>query len=189
VTRDDPYDAIVVGSGITGGWAAKELCERGLKTLVLERGRHVEHGKDYVTEWLQPWQLPHRGRGEQELYERDYPVQSKHYAFGDVSGERLGLAHLPDGEFLPPWQLNCAEQVVKRGIERVFLGRHMTITRVANLTEPHNGRGRCQARNQCARGCSYGGYFSSLSATLPAAQKTGNLTVLTDAIVHSVIYD
>ena len=75
--RDEPYDAIVVGSGITGGWAAKELCEKGLKTLVLERGRHVEHGKDYVTEWLQPWQLAHRGRGEQELYERDYPIQSK----------------------------------------------------------------------------------------------------------------
>src|SRR5438105_5846363 len=85
VTRDDPYDAIVVGSGITGGWAAKELCEKGLKTLVLERGRHVEHARDYVTEWLQPWQLPHRGRGEQELYERDYPIQSKNYAFGETT--------------------------------------------------------------------------------------------------------
>ena len=267
--RDEAYDAIVVGSGITGGWAAKELCEQGLRTLVLERGRHVEHGKDYVTEWLQPWQLAHRGRGEQELYERDYPIQSTNYAFGEatrhffvsdrehpyispddqpfrwirgyqlggrsliwgrlcwrwsdldfaanlrdghgvdwpirykdlapwyarverfvgVSGERLGLPHLPDGEFLRPWELNCAEHVVKRGIERAFPGRHMTITRVANLTEPHNGRGRCQARNQCARGCTYGGYFSSLSATLPAAQKTGKLTVVTDAIVHSVIYD
>src|SRR4029077_15582073 len=81
VTRDDLYDAIVVGSGITGGWAAKELCEKGLKTLVLERGRNVEPGKDYVTEWLQPWQLPHRGLGEQQLYERDYPIQSKNYAF------------------------------------------------------------------------------------------------------------
>jgi choline dehydrogenase-like flavoprotein len=267
--RDEPYDAIVVGSGITGGWAAKELCEKGLKTLVLERGRHVEHGKDYVTEWLQPWQFAHRGRGEQELYDRDYAIQSTNYAFGEatrhffvndrehpyitpgdqpfrwirgyqlggrsliwgrlcwrwsdldfaanlrdghavdwpiryrdlapwydyverfvgVSGERLGLAHLPDGEFLAPWELNCAERVVKRGIERAFPERHMTIARVANLTEPRSGRGRCQARNQCARGCSYGGYFSSLSATLPAAQKTGRLTVVTDAIVHSLIYD
>jgi len=269
IGKDEPYDAIVVGSGITGGWAAKELCERGLRTLVIERGRHVEHGKDYVTEFLQPWQLAHRGRGEQELYQRDYPIQSHNYAFGEatrhffvsdrehpyvtpddkpfrwirgyqlggrsliwgracwrwsdldftanardghgvdwpiryddlapwydhverfvgVSGERLGLPHLPDGEFLPPWQMNCAESVVKRGIERAFPGRHMTLTRVANLTQAHLGRGPCQARNQCARGCSFGGYFSSLSATLPAAQKTGRLTVITDAIVHSVVYD
>ncbi len=83
--HDEPYDAIVVGSGITGGWAAKELCEKGLKTLVVERGRHVEHGRDYVTEWLQPWQLAHRGRGEQEVYDRDYPIQSKNYAFGEAT--------------------------------------------------------------------------------------------------------
>ena len=269
IGKDEPYDAIVVGSGITGGWAAKELCERGLRALVIERGRHVEHGKDYVTEWLQPWQLAHRGRGEPAMYARDYPIQSKNYAFGEatrhffvsdrehpyvtednkpfrwirgyqlggrsliwgracwrwsdldftanardghgvdwpiryrdlapwydhverfvgVSGERLGLAHLPDGEFLPAWEMNCAERVVKRGIERAFPGRHMTLTRVANLTQAHLGRGPCQARNQCARGCSFGGYFSSLSATLPAARRTGRLTVVTDAIAHSVIYD
>ncbi len=81
----DAYDAIVVGSGITGGWAAKELCEMGLRTLVIERGRHVEHAKDYVTEWLQPWQLAHRGRGEPDLYERDYPIQSKNYAFSEAT--------------------------------------------------------------------------------------------------------
>ncbi|HJU69728.1 MAG TPA: NAD(P)-binding protein, partial [Gemmatimonadaceae bacterium] len=74
--RNDPYDAIVVGSGITGGLAAKELCERGLRTLVVERGRHVEHGKDYITEWMEPWQLEYRGRGEPPLYSRDYPIQS-----------------------------------------------------------------------------------------------------------------
>src|SRR6267143_2510605 len=85
IVKDEPYDAIVVGSGITGGWAAKELCERGLRTLVIERGRHVEHGKDYVTEWLKPWQFAHRGRGEQQLYERDYPIQSKNYAFGEAT--------------------------------------------------------------------------------------------------------
>jgi choline dehydrogenase-like flavoprotein len=268
--RSEPYDAIVVGSGITGGWAAKELTEKGLRTLLLERGRYVEHGKDYVTEWLQPWELAHRGRGDRQLYERDYPIQSKNYAFGEatrhffvndrehpyvatgdgplfrwirgyqlggrsliwgracwrwsdldfeanlrdghgvdwpirykdiapwysyverfvgVAGERLGLPHLPDGEFLPPWEMNCAEQVVKRGIERAFPGRRMTITRVANLTVAHGGRGACQARNQCARGCSFGAYFSSLSATLPAARKTGRLTIVTDAIVESVLYD
>ena len=269
IVQDEPYDAIVVGSGITGGWAAKELCERGLRTLVVERGRHVEHGKDYVTESLQPWELPHRGRGDPALYERDYAIQSLNYAFSEatrhffvndrehpyvtpdgqpfrwirgyqlggrsliwgracwrwsdldftanardghgvdwpiryrdlapwydhverfvgVSGERLGLPHLPDGEFLPAWQMNCAESVVKRGIERAFPGRHMTLTRVANLTQAHLGRGPCQARNQCARGCSFSGYFSSLSATLPAARQTGRLTIVTDAIVHSVIYD
>jgi len=265
----EPFDAIVVGSGMTGGFAAKELTERGLRTLLIERGRNVEHGKGYVTEWMQPWDFPHRGRGDKELYARDYPIQSKNYAFGEatkhffvndrehpyitdgeqqfrwirgyhlggrsllwgracwrwsdldfeanlrdghgvdwpiryadiapwyshverfvgIAGERLGLSYLPDGEFLPPWELNCAEQFVKRGIERAFNGRHMTITRVANITRDHGGRTRCQARNQCARGCSFGAYFSSLSATLPAARKTGRLTVVTDAIVESVLYD
>jgi choline dehydrogenase-like flavoprotein len=266
---NEPYDAIVVGSGITGGWAAKELCEKGLRTLIVERGRHVEHGKDYITEWLPPWELPHRGRGDRELYQREYPIQSKNYAFGEttrhffvndtehpyltdgeqefrwirgyhlggrsllwgracwrwsdldfeanlrdghgvdwpirykdiapwyshverfvgIAGEKLGLAHLPDGEFLPPWEMNCAEQLVRQKIERAFPGRRMTITRVANLTEAHGGRSRCQARDQCARGCSFGSYFSSLSATLPAAARTGRLTIVTDAIVESVLYD
>ena len=266
---NEPYDAIVVGSGITGGWAAKELTEHGLRTLVVERGRHVEHGKDYITEWLQPWQLPHRGRGDPALYARDYPIQSKNYAFGEmtkhffvndrehpyetdegkpfrwirgfqlggrsliwgracwrwsdldfeanlrdghgvdwpiryadlapwyshiekfvgVAGERRGLPHLPDGEFLPPWELTCAEEVMKQAIEKNWSDRYMTITRVANLTKAHNGRGPCQARDQCARGCSFAGYFSSLSATLPAAQRTGKLSIVTDAIVESVLYD
>ncbi|HWE41729.1 MAG TPA: GMC family oxidoreductase [Gemmatimonadaceae bacterium] len=266
---DASYDAIVVGSGITGGWAAKELTEKGLRTLVVERGRMVEHGRDYVTESLQPWDIPHRGRGERELYAREYPIQSKNYAFGEttrhffvsdrehpyitdgpqefrwirgyhlggrsllwgraswrwsdldfaanatdghgvdwpircrdlapwydhverfvgVAGENLGLAELPDQTLLPPWEMNCAEQLVKKGLERAFPGRHLTMTRVANLTRAHNGRGQCQARDQCARGCSYGAYFSSLSATLPAARATGRLTVVTDAIVESVIYD
>ena len=267
--RREQYDAIVVGSGITGGWAAKELTEHGLRTLVVERGRHVEHGKDYITEWMQPWDFPHRGRGDKQLYARDYPIQSKNYAFGEatkhffvndrehryvsdadqefrwirgyhlggrsllwgracwrwsdldfeanlrdshgvdwpirsadlapwysyverfvgVAGEKLGLPYLPDGEFLPPWEMNCAERQVKKRLERAFPGRHMTITRVANITRDHNGRTRCQARNQCARGCSFGAYFSSLSATLPAARKTGRLTVVTDAIVERVLYD
>jgi choline dehydrogenase-like flavoprotein len=266
----EQYDAIVVGSGITGGWAAKELTEKGLRTLVIERGRHVEHKKDYITEWKQPWELPHRGKGDPELYARDYPIQSKNYAFTEatkqyfvsdrehpyttpdegkpfrwirgyhlggrsliwgracwrwsdldfeanshdghgvdwpiryadlapwysyiekfvgVAGEKRGLPHLPDGEFLPPWELNCAEKVIKKGIESKFPGRHMTITRVANLTRELHGRGPCQARDQCHRGCSYGGYFCSLSSTLPAAQATGKLTIVTDAIVESVLYD
>src|SRR5207245_1726381 len=123
----------------------------------------------------------------------DWPIRYKDLApwydyverFVGVSGERLGLGHLPDGEFLPPWDLTCAERVVQRGIERAFRGRHLTITRVANLTRAHNGRGPCQARNQCARGCSFGGYFSSLSATLPAARNTGRLTLGTAQILLS----
>lgn len=269
VIPNDAYDAIVVGSGITGGWAAKELTEHGLRTLLLERGRYVEHRKDYITEWLQPWDFPHRGLGDKQLYEHDYPIQSKNYAFGEatkhffvndrehpyitdgpqefrwirgyqlggrsllwgracwrwsdldfeanlhdghgvdwpiryadlapwyshverfvgVSGEPLGLPHLPDSEFLPPWELNCAEQLVKARLERAMSGRHMTITRVANLTRDHEGRTRCQARNQCARGCSFGAYFSSLSATLPAAHQTGRLTVVANAVVERVLYD
>jgi choline dehydrogenase-like flavoprotein len=268
VRRTDEYDAIVVGSGITGGWAAKELCEKGLKVLVLERGPLIEHGK-YATEWTKPWELPHRGRGDRELYDAQYPVQSTCYAFGEatdhmfvndkqhpyvtpedkpyhwirgyhlggrslmwgrqcyrwsemdfganardgfgvdwpiryadiapwysyverfvgISGQAEGLPQIPDGEFMPPMEMNCAEQFLKQGIERAFPGRRMTIGRVANHTAPREGRGQCQYRDQCTRGCSYGGYFSSLSGTLPAAQQTGNLTVVTDAIVHSVVYD
>ena len=267
--RNDTYDAIVVGSGITGGWAAKELTEKGLRTLVLERGRDVEHGKSYVTEGKQPWELPHRGKGEPEAYARDYPIQSKNYAFGEatkhffvkdvdhpyhlhegsrfrwirgyqlggrsliwgracwrwsdldfeanamdghgvdwpiryadlapwyshieryigVAGEKLGLPHLPDGEFIPPWEMTCAEEFVKKGIQARYPDRTMTITRVANLTRVVDGRGPCQARNECARGCSYAGYFSSVSSTLPAARLTGKLTIVTDAIVESVLFD
>ena len=205
--RSEPFDAIVVGSGITGGWAAKELTERGLRTLLIERGRDVEHGKDYVTEWKKPWELAHRGAGEPEHYASDYPIQSKNYAFGEatkhffvkdsehpyhtddgkpfrwirgyqlggrsliwgracwrwsdldfeanakdghgvdwpiryadlapwyayierfigVAGEKRGLPHLPDGEFLPPWEMNCAEKFVQRGIERAYPDRYMTL--------------------------------------------------------------
>jgi choline dehydrogenase-like flavoprotein len=267
--RNEPFDAIVVGSGITGGWAAKELTERGLRTLMVERGRDVEHSKDYVTEWKAPWQFAHRGKGEPEVYARDYAIQSKNYAFGEatkhffvkdsehpyhtddgapfrwirgyqlggrsllwgrvclrwsdldfeanakdghgvdwpiryadlapwyshietfvgIAGEKHGLPHLPDGEFLPPWEMNCGEKFVKQGLERAYPDRHMISTRVANLTRGINGRTPCQARDQCARGCSYGGYFSTQSATLPAARATGKLTLVTGAIVESVLYD
>jgi choline dehydrogenase-like flavoprotein len=268
VPRQDEYDAIVVGSGIAGGWAAKELCEQGLKVLVLERGRALEHG-NYPTEFKHPWEFEFRGNGDRSLYDAEYPIQSLNYAFNEstqhlfvndrqhpylnpedkpfrwirgyhlggrslmwgrqvyrwsdldfeanlhdghgvdwpiryrdiapwyshverfvgVSGQREGIPHLPDGEFLPPMEMNCAETYFKERLEDAFPDRTMTIGRVANLTRPHEGRGQCQYRGQCERGCSYGAYFSSLSATLPAAERTGNLTVVTDAIVHSVLYD
>lgn len=267
--QTEEYDAIVVGSGITGGWAAKELCEKGLKTLVLERGRHVEHGTDYVTENKAPWEYAFRGLGDAALYRDEYQVQSKCYAFGEatqhffvndkenpytsaegkpfnwfrgyhlggrsltwgrqcyrwsaidfeanakdgfgvpwpigyddiapwyeyterfvgISGQPEGLSQLPDGHFLPPMEMNCAELKLKEGVESAFEHRMVTIGRAAHLTQPHNGRAPCQYRNRCYQGCSYGAYFSSLSATLPAALATGNLTIRADSIVHEVIYD
>lgn len=264
----DQYDAIIVGSGMTGGWAAKELCESGLRVLLLERGGPVEHGH-YPTEWQKPWEVALHGERRSEEYERDYPIQSKNYAFGEatkhffvkdsehpyltpedkpfrwirgyqmggrsliwgrivwrwsdldfeanlrdghgvdwpiryadvapwyskverfigVSGNRDGIPHLPDGEFLPPWEMTCAEEAVRAGVEKAYPDRRMIITRVTNITQAHGGRGPCQARNQCARGCSFGGYFSAVSATIPAAEKTGNLTIVTNAVVERVLYD
>ena len=260
------YDAIVIGSGISGGWAAKELCEKGLKTLVLERGRLVEHVKDYPTMNDDPWDMDLRGAitpedrkkhyksirsgfigqetkhffandaenpyteikpflwirahqmggrsllwGKQTYrwsdldfeanardgYGVDWPIRYKDIApwyeyvekFAGISGEALGLPHLPDSHFLPPMELNCVEKHIKSRIEKDFPGRHLIIGRVAHLTESINGRGKCQFRNRCSRGCPYGAYFSSNAVTLPAAQATGNLTIRPFSIVQSIIYD
>lgn len=264
--QETTYDAIVVGSGISGGWAAKELTEKGLKTLVLERGRNVEHAKDYPTAMLKPWELPLRNRLSAEEAETSY-VQSRTYAFSEstkhffvndkenpytetkrfdwirgyhvggrslmwgrqsyrlsdldfeanakdgvavdwpirykdlapwydyvesfagISGQAEGLAHLPDGKFLPPMEMTCLEKHVAKKIKENWSDRIMTIGRVANLTQPHNGRGKCMYRNLCSRGCPYGGYFSSNAATLPAAAQTGNLTLRPHSIVNSLIFD
>lgn len=265
-TKQNTYDAIVVGSGISGGWAAKELCEKGLKTLVLERGRDVKHG-DYPTAHTESWEIAGRTRlskadlakqqkqartgytthptsahwfvndlenpysedkrfdwmrgyhvgGRSLLWGRqsyrlnamdfeanaqdghgvDWPIRYPDLApwydyverFAGISGQKEGLAQLPDGQFLPPMEMNCLERHVKRRVAEVFDGRVMTIGRVANLTQPHNGRGSCQYRNRCIRGCPYGAYFSSNAATLPAAAATGNLTLRPFSIVSEVIYD
>ena len=260
------YDAIVIGSGISGGWAAKELCEKGLKTLVLEKGRMVIHGVDYPTAAMDPWDFPNGGqltpdemkkhhvqvrsgfigestkhffaddeanpydevkrfdwiRGNQvggrsliwgkQCYRLsdldfaanlkdgvavDWPIRYKDvenwYTYVEkyvgVSGQKMGLAHLPDGHYLPPMDLNTLEKHVKERIEKQYPGRYLTIGRVAHLTEPLNGRGQCQSRNRCSRGCPFGAYFSSNAVTLPAAEKTGNLTIRPFSIVHSIIYD
>lgn len=264
--KEMTYDAIVIGSGISGGWAAKELCEKGLKTLVLERGRIVEHVKDYPTMNDDPWDSELRGSltpeekrkhykagrsgfigketehfwandeenpytevkpflwirahqmggrsllwGKQTYrwseidfeanakdgYGVDWPIRYKDIApwythvekFAGISGEALGLPQLPDSHFLPPMELNCVEKHVKQRIEKDFPGRHMIIGRVAHLTEPLNGRGKCQYRNRCSRGCPYGAYFSSNAVTLPAANVTGNLTIRPYSIVQEIIYD
>jgi len=100
---------------------------------------------------------------------------------------------LPDGEFLPPMELNCVEEELKKSISEKFDdGRLLTIGRSANLTgvvEDQEGRSVCQYRNRCSRGCPFGGYFSSNSSTLPAAERTGNMTLRPHSIVHQVIYD
>ncbi|WP_236977564.1 GMC oxidoreductase [Membranihabitans maritimus] len=264
--QNNTYDAIVVGSGISGGWAAKELSEKGLKTLVLERGRMVKHG-DYPTANMDPWDAKHRGKVLQEEIEEHYPKQSrtgytisqytKHWFVKDsehpyledkrfdwmrgyhvggrslmwgrqcyrwsdldfeanlkegigidwpirykdiapwydyvenyvgIAGKKEGLAHLPDGPFLKPMELNVAEQYVIDRIREVYDDRILTNARVANLSEAKD-RGACQYRNRCIRGCPFGGYFSSVSATLPDAERSGNMSIRPYSIVHSVIYD
>ncbi len=267
--KENTFDAIVVGTGISGGWAAKELTEKGLKTLVLERGRAVKHVTDYPTMTKDPWQLPNANKLSFEEM-KFYPVQSrtnwvnqanKHWWVKDtenpytevkpfdwirgyheggrsimwgkqtyrlsdldfeanakdghgvdwpirykdlapwydyvesyigVSGRAEGLAHLPDGKFLPPMDLNCVEEDFRDKVAEKFNGRKITIGRVAHLTAalPHDpSRGICQSRNMCDRGCPYGAYFSSNASTLPAAAKTGNMTLRPHSIVHSIIYD
>ena len=265
------YDAIVIGSGISGGWAAKELCEKGLKTLVLERGRDVKHVTDYPTAAKNPWEFPHRGRFSAES-ERENPVVNRCYAFDEatqhffvkddehpyvqekpydwirgyqvggkslvwarqtqrwsdfefeapardgfavdwpirykdlapwyshvekfvgISGNRDGIDSLPDSEVLPPFELNCVEKHIQQKVRENYTNRHVIIGRCAHLTKPNEihtqqGRGQCQARHLCYRGCPYGGYFSSNSATLPWAEKTGNLTLKPHSVAHSIIYD
>lgn len=267
------FDAIVIGSGMSGGIAAKELCERGLKVLVLERGRKIEHGTDYKDS-VQPWEWPTNMMIPEEELAKDYAVQRQCYAVSEatkqfwvkdsehpyttpddkpftwirgyhlggrslmwgrqsyrlsemdfaanakdghgsdwpiryadikpwydhiekfigVAGSNEGLAQLPDGEFLPEFPLNDAEMQFKAAVETKFPGRKVISGRVANLSvaQPHHeelGRSSCQTRSICERGCSYGAYHSSLSSSLPAAERTGNLTIITDAIVHSLIHD
>lgn len=264
--QQQTFDAIVIGSGMTGGWAAKELCEKGLKTLVLERGRNVEHIKDYPTATKAPWELPHRDNLPLSI-KNENPIVSKCYAFNEstqhffvkdaehpyiqqkpfawirgyqtggksllwarwtqrwsdldfeanakegvgvdwpirykdiepwysyvekfvgISGNRDGIPHLPDGEFQPPMEMNCVEKHFKESVEGAFPNRHVIISRTANLTKGLNGRGPCQYRDMCARGCPFAGYFSSVSATLPAAAATGNMTLRPFSVVHSLIYD
>ncbi len=271
MNQQQEYDAIVVGTGITGGWAAKELCEKGLKTLVLERGPRVEHIKDYKTMNDDPWDYALKGELSKEDKKKQH-VQSrvgwapredtKHFFVNDlehpyvetkrfdwirgyqvggrsltwgrqtyrwsdldfeankkdghgvdwpvryndiapwydkieeyigVSGENLGLKHLPDGKFMPPMQLNCVEEDLKKSMAAQFKdGRLLTIGRVAHITDKNNtieGRQPCQYRNRCSRGCPFGGYFSSNSSTLPAAERTGNMTLRPNSIVYEVVYD
>ena len=267
------FDAIVIGSGMSGGIAAKELCERGLKVLVIERGKMIDPAKDYM-DHLQPWELENENHVPEDEVAEHYAMQSLCYAFGPatkkffakdseqplstpedkpfawikgdhlggrsvmwgrqsyrlseidleankkdghgvdwpiryadlkpwydhietfigVAGSKEGLPQLPDGEFLPEFPLNDAEKQFKAAVEAKFPGRKVISGRVANLSkaQPQHeelGRSSCQARSICERGCRFGAMHSSLTSSLPAAQRTGNLTIVTDAIVHSLVHD
>ncbi len=264
---DNVYDAIVVGSGISGGWAAKELCEKGLKTIMLERGKDIVHIKDYVNANKNPWEFPHRQRSTQQMI-KDHPVLKRDYVldeanmdwwvneqespyteikrfdwfrgyhvggrslmwgrqsyrlsdfdfeanakdgwaidwpirykeiapwydhaekFAGINGNRDGLPQLPDGQYLPAMEMNCVEKDVSTRMNAHYNSfRKMIMGRSANLTVPHEGRTNCQYRDKCWLGCPFGAYFSTQSSTLPAAVKTGNLTVRPWSIVTKILYD
>jgi choline dehydrogenase-like flavoprotein len=260
------YDAIVIGSGISGGWAAKELTEKGLKTIMLERGENIEHVKDYVNANKAPWDFPHRGGKTQQMI-ADYPVLGRDYTlnetnlkywvnekespyvevkpfdwfrgyhvggrslmwgrqsyrlsdydfsanandgiavdwpirykdlapwyshvekFAGISGSRDGLAQLPDGDYMPPMEMNIVEKDVAARIKKNYEHRRMVIGRTANITKPLKNRTNCQYRNKCWLGCPFGAYFSTQSSTLPAAVATGNLTLRPFSIVTKILYD
>ena len=264
---DNNYDAIVIGSGISGGWAAKELTEKGLKVLMLERGRNIEHIKGYVNANKESWEFAHRGErttqmiSDYPVLKRDYPLNEEtlgmwanekdspytevkrfdwyrgyhvggrsllwgrqsyrhspmdfeanakegvgvdwpirynelapwySYAekFAGIQGSKEGLDVLPDGEFMPPMEMNVVEKDVAAKLKTHYKGdRHMFIGRSANITQPHHDRTNCQYRDRCWRGCPFGAYFSTQSATLPAAMKTGNLTLEANKIVTRILFD
>lgn len=264
---NNTFDAIVIGSGISGGWAAKELTEKGLKTLMLERGRNIEHVKDYVNANKAPWEFEHRG-GRTKKMEQDYPVLKRDYPlneknldfwvneqespyveekpfdwfrgyhvggrslmwgrqsyrlhdidfeanlkdsiavdwpiryadlapwysyvekFAGISGNKDGIPILPDGEFMPPMEMNIVEKDLAKRVKDFYKGnRHVIIGRTANITQPLEGRTNCQYRDKCWLGCPFGAYFSTQSSTLPAAMKTGNLTLRPWSIVTKILYD
>lgn len=266
VSQPKTWDAVVVGSGITGGWAAKELTERGLETLVLEAGRPVDPGRDYV-EHVMPWQLRHRGGLAHDLQEEqsiqkecgacdgytskffvndrdnpyrvererpflwirgrqvggrsitwgrqcyrwgpldfeanardgaaiDWPIRYEDLApfydkveeFAGISGREEGLPQLPDGRFLPPMAMHCPEVALGDAMRKSFgRSRVLTIGRTAILTRDHRGRAACHYCGPCARGCITRSYFSSLNATLPAAEQTRRLTLRPYSVVESVL--
>ena len=270
-TKENTYDAIVVGSGMSGGWAAKELADKGLKTLILERGRDVKHNVDYPTTNMMPWEFKHRMQVPQEIVEEnpivskcynfredsmhffvkdkehpylqekpfdwirgyqvggksimwarqtqrwsdfdfegpardgfavDWPIRYKDIApwysyvekFVGIAGFKDGLPNLPDGEFLPGYDLNCVEGYFKEKVESTYKDRNIISARCAHLSEPQpihleQGRGQCMNRTLCQRGCPFGGYFNSNSSTIPWALKTGNATLRPFSVVHSLIYD
>ena len=269
--KKNTFEAIVIGSGMAGGWAAKEFCEKGLKTLVLERGNEIQHVTGYTTALKNPWDFDHHGRlplsihtenpiiskcyayseatehlfvkdaehayiqekpfdwirgyhtgGKSMMWARqvqrwsdfdfegpardgfavDWPIRYKDLApwysyvekFVGVSGNKDGVLNLPDGEFQPAMEFNAVEKHLQSRISENYTDRQMIVARAAHLTQPTQeqldlGRGKCQNRSLCERGCPFGGYFTSISATLPAAARTKKLTMRSNAVVQSIIFD
>ncbi|MET0247993.1 MAG: GMC family oxidoreductase [Sphingomonas sp.] len=264
------FDAIVIGSGVSGGFAAKELTEKGLRVLMLDRGVMVEHGEDYPYDGKPAYEVPARNVMPKPLMESDYFIAKfgyvqpsnrgfynddrlNPYAYDEgskfywirpgavggksliwgrwsfrwapedfdankregidgawpigyddlapwysyvekyigVSGSRENLPYLPDSEFQPPMPMNVAEKWLKQRLESEFPGRKLINTRLSNMTEdkPDQNRTKCQFRNQCGNGCSFGAYFSTQAVTLPAARATGRLTLQSDAVVTNLEYD
>ncbi|MDB5210605.1 MAG: family oxidoreductase [Sediminibacterium sp.] len=266
VKDKNTYDAIIVGSGISGGWAAKELCEKGLKVLLLERGKNVAEHPVYPTANMDPWEFTHRNSLSRDD-KKDHAIQTRHYSyrednkhfyindtenpydeinrfdwvrgdivggrsllwgracyrwsdhefesnlkdghgvdwpirykdiapwydyverFAGISGNKDGLDVVPDGQFQPPFEMNCVEKDFKTRLESKYHNRNVIIGRTANLTQPVNGRTQCQVRNLCHRGCPFGAYFSTNASTMPAAIATGNLTVRPGSLVTQVLYN
>jgi choline dehydrogenase-like flavoprotein len=264
--KANTYDAIVIGSGMSGGWAAKELTEKGLQTLVIEAGETILPGRDYV-EHVPVWEVKFRGLRDRQYEKIHRPVQrhigdewnakffvddlknpdttppdqpylflrGRHvggrsvmwgrqsYRWSDidfeanlkeghgvdwpirykdiepwydyvedfigVSGQAEGLPQLPDGKFLPPMEMTCAEQAMRDVVAQKFPERRLTIGRTAILTVAHRGRAACHYCGPCARGCITRSYFSSVNSTLPAAEATGKLTLRPMSVVHSLIFD
>jgi choline dehydrogenase-like flavoprotein len=268
IKKENTFDAIVVGSGMSGGVAAKELCERGLKVLLLERGYELKHPNYNDTPMLHPWEFEHRNQKTVDI-QKEYPIQSLNYAFSEatkdmyvkdtehpyiqedgkpfrwirgyhtggrslmwgrqvyrwsdldfeanardgvavdwpiryrdiapwysyvekyvgISGSKENMPQLPDSDFLPPMDMTILEQHIAEQLKSKYTDRRMIIGRAAHATIPMYGRGPCQSRNLCPRGCPYGGYFSSVSVTIPMAAATGNLTIRHHSVVESVVYD
>jgi choline dehydrogenase-like flavoprotein len=258
------YDAIVVGSGATGGWAAKRLSEAGLKVALLEAGRAVtareftEHMPsfqlkyrnhspevmrtrpiqrqcyacmEYNYEWFvndleNPYSTPADrpftwqrlrvlggrslvwGRQSYRLsdvdfkaasrdgYDVDWPFSYAELApcydivenYVGISGSAEKNDMLPDGQFLPAMKMSCGETRLRDSVQKNF-GRTLTIGRTAIVTQPHNGRAPCHYCGPCERGCMTYSYFSSPFTTVKDALKTGNCTLITDAIVSHVDMD
>ena len=268
------YDAVIVGSGATGGWAARDLSMSGLNVLVLEAGRKTNPAKEYnMLAW--PYELERRGFGDRASLEKTQPIQSKCYAcneysrkwfvndfenpyttppdrpfywirsrqtggrtlpwgrqsyrlsnfdfkakthdgYGEdwpfsyedlvpyyekveryvgISGREERLPQLPDSIFLPPMNLTCGEIRLRDSIAKMNdPWRRLTIGRVAILTKPvHVGtkdqRAACHYCGHCERGCETGSYYSSISSVLPAAQRTGRMTLVPHAVVSHIVRD